>query len=636
MLSSAPALALSLFNHHTDNHYQTLVREKVVDRARHLARLEREKGPRALKASEPLVQILMETENGRVGRSGLGVLDLSWQAAEHPEWPEAIQQETEQIRTSLQAAQGVELDHLIWVGMGGSAEDKHMYNALGLLDGGVRVHVLDSTDPAKLEAILARLTSRGARLDQVLRRTLVMGMALGMTSYEPVLNLEKLRVLFDRRRIPTEPNFMYMTLPGSELERFAAPRGYRRVEMQLDNRNTTAGRHSGPLTRGSLYPLVLNGVDLRAWMSAAVLAEEEIQLALQMAAFLHGNGCESRDKVTLLLPRQWAGAGIWSKQDFEESLGKSEQIGIKIFPAETPRPACRWPVRHERQDRVFWAVQVAGCDGADPAMTKTLRQTGYPLAVLELSHPWALPKYMQWLHYVVFGMGWLRQMNFVTQPSVELYKRIAHQLFSQARKAGKVERTKEWRAQAKTRHRAAAPGGITLYYDSLLSTGLLAPVEMKPARDAADILAGAVGKLYAERKIEYAELTFYGDLRYGAAGRRLRTLLEHAADSVFGEPLALSADVYEGPAMNHSYHEMIIGHGRCFSIVLLARRQAALADLGYRSDYHQAQWLATKLALEQRGRPVVALTFPDLSPASLRALRRFFQQVGQKLSAGRI
>ena len=32
----------------------------------------------------------------------------------------------------------------------------------------------------------------------------------------------------------------------------------------------------------------------------------------------------------------------------------------------------------------------------------------------------------------------------------------------------------------------------------------------------------------------------------------------------------MPADVYEGPAMNHSYHEMIIGHGKCFSTVLIA------------------------------------------------------------------
>ena len=81
--------------------------------------------------------------------------------------------------------------------MGGSVEDKSMYNALGLLRGGVRFYALDSTDPAKLEAILADMRRCDRRpLRDVLRSTLVVAMALGMTSYEPVVNLKALARLY--------------------------------------------------------------------------------------------------------------------------------------------------------------------------------------------------------------------------------------------------------------------------------------------------------------------------------------------------------------------------------------------------------------------------------------------------------
>ncbi|HYM13292.1 MAG TPA: hypothetical protein VEU62_21315 [Bryobacterales bacterium] len=628
----APALSLSLFNHHTDVHYETLRRDKVLERAHKLVKLAREKGLRALRAStDPLVEIGMEAgERGRVTKNSLGVLDLSWQAARHPEWPGMVRREIEEIRAGIRAAHGAELCNLIWTGMGGSAEDKVMYQALGLLDGGVRVYILDSTDPAKLEAILASLVMRGP-LARVLPQTLVAGMAMGMTSYEPVLNLEKLDLVYRKHKVPSQANFLYMTLPGSLLDQFAGPRGYRRVELQLDNDNTTAGRHSGPLTRGSLYPLALNGVDLEAWMAAAVLSGEEIQEAFRLAAFLHGNGVDSRDKVTLLLPREWAGAGIWTKQDFEESLGKSEQLGIKIFPAHGPGPAALLPARHDGMDRIFWAVNVAGCDNPEAAGLKQLREAGHPLAVLEVQHAMPLPKYMQLVHYAVFGLACLRRMNFVTQPSVELYKAIANRLHGQARKAGGIERIKPWRALRTTRLRARASGGITLYYDSLVATRLVTSADLPPRRAGAPaIYAAAFRRLREQGKIEYAELTFYGDMRYRPAGRRLREVLDAAADA-FGKCLGLSTDVYEGPAMNHSYHEMIIGHGRCFSTVLLAEKQTTLTEIGYRPDYHRAQWLATKLALEQRGRPVLALTFPDLSSDSLRALRGFFRRVAEQL-----
>ena len=49
---------------------------------------------------------------------------------------------------------------LIWAGMGGSAEDKAMYQAVGLLRRGPRLYLLDSTDPAKLEFILADMRKR--------------------------------------------------------------------------------------------------------------------------------------------------------------------------------------------------------------------------------------------------------------------------------------------------------------------------------------------------------------------------------------------------------------------------------------------------------------------------------------------
>ena len=83
-----------------------------------------------------------------------------------------------------------------------------------------------------------------------------------------------------------------MTFPGSLLDQFAAKRGYRRVPLQLDEANTTAGRHSAPMNRGSLYALGLAGVDLRAWIEGAFLSEEEVAAAWRLAAFLHIQGLE--------------------------------------------------------------------------------------------------------------------------------------------------------------------------------------------------------------------------------------------------------------------------------------------------------------------------------------------------------
>ena len=88
----------------------------------------------------------------------------------------------------------------------------------------------------------------------------------------------------------------------------------------------------------------------------------------------------------------------------------------------------------------------------------------------------------------------------------------------------------------------------------------------------------------------------------------------------------MPVDVYEGPAMNHSFHEMVIGHGKCFSIVLAARKQTSFAVARYEPDYHLAQFLATKQALEQRHRHVLAFPVDDLDD-----LAKWFESVAAHL-----
>lgn len=626
-------MRLLLFNEspatRSELHFARFAHERVLERLHALDERVRRKGLGGLHArQEPLIAIGMETDrSGRVVKNGYGVFNLSWQVPAHPEWPEMIQQEVRAICEGIRRAHGVPLRYLLWCGMGGSAEDKSMYQAVGLLKRGPRCYVLDSTDPAKLKGILEDIRRRDRRnLEQILPRTLVVGMAMGMTSREPVVNLEKLATLFDRYRIPSQANFVYMTLPDSLLDRFARERGYRRIELQPDNGNTTAGRHSGPLTRGSLYPLALAGVDLRTWMLGAVLTEQQIMTAWRLASFIHAQGEAGRDKLTLLLPRCWRGAGIWTKQDFEESLGKREDLGVKIIVNERPRLANYRSPKDPAQDRAFLAVQVRGEEHPEARKIALLRHAGYPTAVLTFPRGSLLSTYMQFIHYTVFGLAYLREMNFVTQPSVELYKAITAEIYEEAQRNGGVRRTAAW-LQMTSSARRARFGPLTLYYHHLprppLAGGLSAP----------ETYAALLAEFAAQQRGGYAELTFFGDMRYSAQGRAAHKVLGKAAEELFRARLKMPVDLYEGPAMNHSYHEMIIGHGGCFSTVLASARQEILAEANYTGDYHMAQFLATQIALARRGRPVVAILLDDLSEESLSTLAAFFHQAAAWLKS---
>ena len=563
---------------------------------------------------------------GRVTKNSYGVLNLSWRAADHPQWAAHIEAEVADIRQRIRGTHRVPLQFVIWAGMGGSAEDKSMYNAAGLLKRGPRLYVLDSTDPAKLKSILEDVVRRSRQpLGEALKRTLVVGMAMGMTSYEPVVNLEKIAALYDSAKVDSRSNFIYMTLPGSLLDQFAAARGYRRVELQPDSLNTTAGRHSAPMTRGSLYPLCLAGVDLTSWMAATRLNDDDIHTAWQLAAFLQAQGSAGRDKLTLALPKEWLGAALWTKQNFEESLGKSEDIGIKVVIGEKLKmPNYRAP-RDPAQDRVFLSVQVKAGGNTDARKIELIRHAGYPVAVLTFPARSSLAAYMQFVHYVVFGLAYLRQMNFVTQPSVELYKSITNKLHAAAGRAGGIEQSREWKAYKETDRQARWRGSLTLRWDRL--TG-----ERQDAGTSAPaIYAAMIRAAFSDRACRYAEFSFFGDTRYSPRGRAVRAALDRGAERIFRSQLRAPVDIYEGPAMNHSYHEMIIGHGRCFSTVLLSEAGERIAAADYGPDYHRAQFLATQMALAQRNRRVVSITLKNLDERTVVALDEFFAQTARHL-----
>jgi glucose-6-phosphate isomerase len=554
-----------------------------------------------------------------VVKNGYGVFDLPWQAEERREWPDKVASELDNIRAGIRDAHHVPVKFLIWAGMGGSAEDKAMYQAVGLLRRGPRLYLLDSTDPVKLESILADMKKRSGWNDaDLLRRTLVVGMAMGMTSYEPVVNLRKLAVLYDAAGVDSRPNFYYMTFPGSLLDQFAAKRGYARVPLQLDEANTTAGRHSAPMNRGSMYALGLAGVDLRAWIEGTFLSEEEIDTAWRLASFFHEQGLDGRDKVTLLLPGTWTGAGIWTKQDFEESLGKSTEYGLKIVTGERVRLTNYRAPKDPRQDRVFWCVQMKGVPDGCKEKIALLRRAGYPVSALTLPKDTPLSRYMQFVHYVVFGLAWLRKINFVTQPNVELYKTITNKLYAESERAGGIAKTREWRHTEESSRKSVWRARVTLRWDRLPETiqveGTTAPA----------LYAALLKHFICGRQATYGELTFFGDTRYSARGRAVRTVLDRAAERLFRAGLKMPADVYEGPAMNHSYHEMIIGHGGCFSTIVVAEN-------GEPADYHRAQYLATQMALAERGRAVVSIMLRDLEDGSLSALDEFFRQATTRI-----
>ena len=89
----------------------------------------------------------------------------------------------------------------------------------------------------------------------------------------------------------------------------------------------------------------------------------------------------------------------------------------------------------------------------------------------------------------------------------------------------------------------------------------------------------------------------------------------------------MPVDVYEGPAMNHSYHEMIIGHGKCFSTILISDAAEEMREIGIRPIII-ARSSGNAMALAERGRAVVSITLRDLEDGTLRCAGGIFPAGG--------
>jgi len=168
-------------------------------------------------------------------------------------------------------------------------------------------------------------------------------------------------------------------------------------------------------SRAQPLPAGLAQIDLDAWIRATSLTSEQIHTAWRLAAFLEAQARAGRDKITLLLNDDWAGAALWTKQDFEESLARAKRRPQNRHWRETQTgelPSSQGPCSGPRLP----GHPDSRAKGPDAEKVALLRRKGYPVAVVKFPAV-PLSAYMQFMHYVVFGLAYLRNMNFVTQPA---------------------------------------------------------------------------------------------------------------------------------------------------------------------------------------------------------------------------
>ena len=269
---------------------------------------------------------------------------------------------------------GEGLTDVVLMGMGGSSlAASVLHAALGTANGGLTLHVPDTTDPEELLALESRLD---------FDRTLFIAASKSGSTIETSAQLA-----YFWEKAPDGSRFAAITDADSPLDALARERGFRHV---FHGDPEIGGRYSA-LSAFGMAPAALFGADVG---QLAMRAQEMFDACRRtvpaenpgvlLGAVLGEAALAGRDKLTLVLPAELSELGIWIEQILAESLSKE---GKGIVPIEG-EPLAAPDVYGD--DRIF--VALGEHDGL-----AAIEAAGHPVVRLPYADPTQLPaEFARW------------------------------------------------------------------------------------------------------------------------------------------------------------------------------------------------------------------------------------------------
>ncbi len=281
------------------------------------------------------------------------------------------------------------------------------------------LHVLDSTDPAQIQTVEARLN---------LRRTLCVVASKSGSTLEPkaLMHYFWARMQTDR---PSNvgASFAAITDPGSELEATAQELSFRRIFFGTPS---IGGRFSA-LSPFGMVPGAVAGIDVSRLMSRA---KEMAKLcrstpvragnpAVDLGLTLGAAAVTGRDKLTLLSSPGLGSLGAWLEQLIAESTGKN---GKGIIPVNL-EPATR--VDNYDDDRIFVELCIGDEPGPfEPEVIEALVEAGHPVISVRIADAYDLGgEFFRW-ELATAVAGSVLKVNPFDQPDVEASKIVTREL----------------------------------------------------------------------------------------------------------------------------------------------------------------------------------------------------------------
>jgi transaldolase/glucose-6-phosphate isomerase len=305
---------------------------------------------------------------------------------------------------------------VVLLGMGGSSLGPEVLGeTFGRQSGWPRFHMLDSTDPAQIDAIERAVD---------LPNTLFIVSSKSGGTLEPNIFLDYFldRVGAVRGKDKADEHFVAVTDPGSSLERRAKQLRFARIFHGVPS---IGGRYS-VLSKFGLVPAAAMGLDIERLLETTRPMERscgpdvppaenpgvQLGVALGIAATRFG-----RDKVTIVASPGIADLGAWLEQLLAESTGKQ---GRGLIPlADEPLTV---PDRYGG-DRFFAYLELD--EHADPAQRDAiaaLERAGHPVARIRVKDIWHIgQEFFRW-EIAIAVAGAIIGIDPFNQPDVEASK----------------------------------------------------------------------------------------------------------------------------------------------------------------------------------------------------------------------
>ena len=317
------------------------------------------------------------------------------------------------------------------LGMGGSSLGPEVLaETFARRPGYPRLHVLDSTDPAQVRSLQAKINLANTLF-------IVSSKSGGTTEPNAMKDYFFARVSEAIGAEKAGHRFIAVTDPGSSLEKVAAKQGFARV---FHGDPSIGGRYS-VLSPFGLVPAATAGIDVRTLIKHTVAMVRScgpdvpphenpgVQLGLAMGLA----GLQGRDKVTILSSPGIADFGAWAEQLIAESTGKEGKGLIPIDGEPLGEPALYG------QDRFFIDIRTEGeNDAGHDDRLAALAQAGHPVVRIVMKSIDHIGQEFFRFELATAVAGSLLGINPFNQPDVEDAKIKTRELTAAFEKSGKL------------------------------------------------------------------------------------------------------------------------------------------------------------------------------------------------------